>query len=346
MRVGGIEAGQGEHRFGHLHVDRLRSGLPVDIPLHLFVGVEPGPTLLVQGAIHGTEIIGSISILDFVSRLDPRRLRGNVIAVPFLNRFGMQFSERISPVDNKDIGRLFPGNPNGSVSEKIAYVYYEEVIRQANVMLDFHQGGVASYERYVLFSEDKDPGNPSELERKRRKLVVAFGLDAAVFFPAGTFKENQSEAIEAAGVVQFTPELGGGTGWLANGAANVREGERGIWNVMKAMGMIDGEMETDGPLCTIYNAGIVFWKPPVDGLFIRKKREGDRLDEGDVYGTVVDPYTGDELFQIRNSIPGATVIPGGREWPLLGPTSVGILGVVDQVVDRRVVDVRVSFDGR
>lgn len=343
LRIGTIEAEAGEHTFGYLKVGRSRSGLNPDIPIHLFVGAAPGPTLLVQGAIHGTEIVGSIAILNFVRNLDPRQIRGNVIAVPVVNRIGFELSERISPIDYKDIGRLFPGNPDGSLSERIAHVYFEEVVRKTNVMIDFHQGGLASYERYVLFTADKDPQSPTALEKKRRKLAVAFGLDSAAFFPPGTFEENQSEAIAAANIVQFTPELGGATGWYAHGPANVRDGERGIWNVMKAMDMLDGELATDGPLCTIYNAGTVFWKPAVDGLFVRKKGFGDCVQQGDVYATIVDPYTGDKLADMHNSAQEAIVIPGGREWPVVGTTSVGILGVVDEVVDRRSTDLQVSF---
>ena len=223
--------------------------------MHVFAGTDPGPTLLVQAAIHGSEIIGSMAILNFIKKLDPSGLCGNIIAVPVVNRMGFELSERGSKIDGKDISRLFPGNPKGSVSDQVAYVYFEEVIRQANVMIDFHAGAQVAYERYVLFTAEADPDNLTEIERKRRKLIVAFGLDQAAFFPPGTFGANKSkEAIEGAGVVQFTLEFGGGTGWFANGEDNVRDAERGIWNTMKAMRMIDGAFESDGPLCTVYNA--------------------------------------------------------------------------------------------
>jgi predicted deacylase len=337
MRIGRIKAAPGEHAFGYLEVASSRSGLIPDIPVHLFVGVEPGPTLLVQGAVHGTEPVGTFAILSFLKRLDPQRMRGNVIAVPVVNRIGFELSERLSRIDNKDIGRLFPGNPGGSLSEQIAHVYFEQVIKQADVMIDFHQGGLASYERYVLFTAEKDPNNPTGIEKARRKLVVAFGLDSAAFFPPGTFKENQSEAIQDAGVVQFTLELGGATGWFENGADDVRVGERGIWNTMKAMRMLEGELQADGPLCTIYNASVVLWKPAIDGLFIRKKRPGDYVRAGEVYGLMVNAYTGKELTRIC-SPENAIVIPGGREWPAVGVTTVGILGTVDKIVDRRTAD--------
>lgn len=343
MRIGPIEASPGNHSFGYLPVAASRSGLTPDIPIHLFAGAEPGPTLLIQGAIHGAEIIGTVAILDFIQELDPSQLRGNVIAVPVVNRIGFELGERGSRLDGKDISRLFPGNPNGSVSDQIAYTYFHEVICRANVMLDFHAGARTAYERYVLFGAEEDPNQPNEIERIRRKLVVAFGLDQAAFFPPGTFGQNQAKAaIEGAGVVQLTLEFGGGTGWYANGQANVHDARRGIWNTLKAMRMVDGEFESDGPTCTVYNANVVIWKPDVDGLFIRLKRFGDELKAGDVYAHLVDPVTGEIRAEIRTPEAGI-VIPSGQEWPTIGATSVGILGVIDRVEQREAMDLYVDI---
>lgn len=344
MRVGDLEAAAGEHVFGYLKTAASRSGLRPDIPVHLFAGTQPGPTLLVQGAIHGGEVIGSIAILNFLGKLDPKTIRGNVIAVPVVNRAGFELGERGSRIDGKDISRLFPGKKNGSVSDQIAYAYFEEVVKQADVMVDFHAGARTAYERYVLYSAEGDPNNLTEIEQRRRKLVVAFGLDQAAFFPAGTFGNNSAkEAIESVGCTQITLEFGGGTGWFKNGADNVRDAERGIWNVMKAMRMIDGEFEADDPLCTIYNAGVVIWKPEVDGLFVRLKGFKDELKAGDVYAHLLDPYTGDLLAEMKTPKDGI-VIPSGQEWPTIGMTSVGILGTVDRVEDRRTADLYISFD--
>lgn len=343
MRIGEVEAGPGQRAFGYLKVAASRSGLSPDIPIHLCVGASPGPTLLVQGAIHGAEIIGTIAILNFIKKLDPQRLRGTVIAVPVVNRVGFELAERGVRIDQKDISRLFPGNRNGSVSDQVAYTYFHEVVQRANVMVDFHAGAQTAYERYVLFTAEENPANLTEIERKRRRLVVAFGLEQAAFFPPDTFGANRAkEAIEKAGVVQFTLEFGGGTGWFKNGEENVRDAERGIWNTMKAMRMVDGEFEADGPLCTIYNANQVLWKPPVDGLFIRLRRFGDHLKEGDVYALLVDPYTGETRAEMRVTREGI-VIPSGQEWPTVGATSIGILGVVDRVEDRRTMDLYVDF---
>ena len=344
LNVGNLSANAGEKVFGYLETAASRSGIRLDIPVHLIAGSQPGPTLMLQGAIHGAEVIGSIAILDFVAKADPAAIRGNIIAVPVVNRAGFELGERGSRVDDKDISRLFPGNKNGSVSDQTAYIYFNETITQADVLIDFHAGARTAYERYVLFTAENDPNNLSEMEDRRRKLVVAFGLDQAAFFPPGTFGSGLSKvAIEEANTLQITLEFGGGTGWFKNGEDNVRDAERGIWNIIKAMGMIDGELEADGPLCTVYNAGVVIWKPAVDGLFIRDSKFRDELKAGDVYGRLVDPYTGELLAEMPTPSDGI-VIPSGQEWPTVGATSIGILGNIDRVEDRRTMDLSVSFD--
>lgn len=343
LQVGNLRAAAGKKTFGYLETAASRSGMRLDIPVHLIAGAQPGPTLMVQGAIHGAEIIGSIAILNLVEKLDPAVISGNIIAVPVVNRAGFELGERGSRVDDKDISRLLPGKADGSISDQTAYIYFKETITQADVLIDFHAGARTAYERYVLFSAEDDPDNLTQLEKNRRVLVVAFGLDQAAFFPPGTFGANTAKkAIEEVNTCQITLEFGGGTGWFKNGEDNVRDAERGIWNIMKVMGMIDGELESDGPLCTVYNAGVVIWKPAVDGLFIRDRKFKDALKVGDSYGRLVDPYTGDLLAEMPTPKDGI-VIPSGQEWPTVGATSIGILGSINRVDDRRTMDMSLRF---
>ena len=77
------------------------------------------------------------------------------------------------------------------------------------------------------------------------------------------------------------------------------------------MRIIEGEFETDGPLCTIYNAGVVIWKPNADGLFIRKRKFREALKAGDVYGELVSPWTGELVAELKSPKDGI-VIP---QWP-------------------------------
>jgi hypothetical protein len=76
---------------------------------------------------------------------------------------------------------------------------------------------------------------------------------------------------------------------------------------------------------------------------VRKKLFGELVKEGEIYGTLQDPYTGEELAHLYNT-KEAIVIPSGQNWPTVGATSIGILGLIDRIEDRRTVDLYVSFD--
>jgi predicted deacylase len=341
VRIGNVEAKRGTRAFGYLAVGGGRSRLAVDVPVHLVAGADAGPTLLVQGAVHGTEPTGTVGILQFLRDVDPARIRGTVIAVPALNRVGLERGERFNPIDGKDISRLFPGNPRGSLSDQLAHVYFHEVVVKADVMLDLHAAW-KGHERYVVFTAERDSANPTALEAARRRLIAAFGTDAA-YFPPDTFGTNRAEdAIADAGVVFLQPEMGGGAGWFAGGEAITRDIARGIRNVMRAMGMQGDAFEWDSRPCTIYNACVVFWKPPVDGLFIRRSGGGAAVPAGAVYGVIQNPYTGRVLAEVTNAR-DAVVLPSGQDWPTMGTTTVGILGVIDRVLERDPARVKVGF---
>ena len=87
-RVGKIEAQPGQDAFGYLKAAKSRSGVSLDIQVHIFDGAEYGPTLLVQVDGYGAEVIGTMAILNFVKQIDVKKIRGNVILVPVVNRKG------------------------------------------------------------------------------------------------------------------------------------------------------------------------------------------------------------------------------------------------------------------
>jgi predicted deacylase len=315
--------------------------MPIDVPVHVIAGARGGPSLLVQGAVHGTEPTGTVGILRFLRDIDPGRVAGAVIAVPVLNRAGFERGERFNPIDGKDISRLFPGDARGSASDQLAHAYFHEVITNSNVMLDLHAAW-KGHERYVVFTAERDRARPTEIETARRALIAAFGTDAA-YFPPDTFGTNRAEdAIAGAGVVYLQPEMGGGSGWFANGDSIADDVARGIRNVMRAMGMLDDAFEWASRQYTIYDASVVFWRPPVDGLFSRRAPRGAAVPVGAVYGTIRDPYRGRVLAEIVNPR-DAVVLPSGQDWPTMGTTTVGILGVVDRVEERDPACVRVRF---
>src|SRR5262249_30755751 len=81
----GIDAPPGERAFGYLDITALATGKRLEVPMHVLAGARPGPTLLVASTAHGDEIFPMLTIRELLSRVDPKSLRGTLVAVPLLN---------------------------------------------------------------------------------------------------------------------------------------------------------------------------------------------------------------------------------------------------------------------
>ena len=88
---------------------------------------KPGPTVLITGAVHGDEFEGPAAIMRLAQRLDPDRLTGQVILIPALNAPALAASSRVTPLDQANLNRAFPGNPDGGPTAMIAH-FVESVL--------------------------------------------------------------------------------------------------------------------------------------------------------------------------------------------------------------------------
>ena len=90
----------------------------VMIPISMAKNGE-GPSALLTGGNHGDEYEGPIALFDLARTIDPKQIRARVILVPAMNYPAFQAAKRTSPIDSGNMNRSFPGNPEGSITEKI-----------------------------------------------------------------------------------------------------------------------------------------------------------------------------------------------------------------------------------
>ncbi|NYK37232.1 succinylglutamate desuccinylase, partial [Salmonella enterica subsp. enterica serovar Typhimurium] len=90
------------------------------LPVHVLHGREDGPTVWVSAAIHGDEVAGVEIVRRVLERLQPRNLRGTLLAVPIVNVLGVMAGDRYLP-DRRDLNRSFPGSARGSLASRIAH---------------------------------------------------------------------------------------------------------------------------------------------------------------------------------------------------------------------------------
>jgi len=131
-------AKRGEKAFKMLSVAFMPDGSEIAIPLVIIRGMEDGPVLSVFGGVHGNEYEGPLAIRKVIKELEPTEISGTFIGVPVANVPAFNFSTRITPIDGKDLNRVFPGKLNGTISEKIAYIITEQVISKSDYVIDLH----------------------------------------------------------------------------------------------------------------------------------------------------------------------------------------------------------------
>jgi N-alpha-acetyl-L-2,4-diaminobutyrate deacetylase len=234
----------------------------------------PGPTALLTGGNHGDEYEGPVALQALAHDLDPACMTGRVLVVPFMNAPAFHAARRTSPLDGVNLNRCFPGHPNGSPTERIADYFLRTLVPMADVVLDFHSGGKSL--DFVPFAA----AHLLDDARQQRACVDAmraFNAPYSVLLkeqdPAGMY----DTAVEQAGKVFVSTELGGG-GTVT--AASARIARRGVRNLLRHAGILAGEPE-HGPSTEIDSSdGTCFHFAETSGLIEPLVDLGEVVDIG------------------------------------------------------------------
>lgn len=275
---------------------------PVTLSLHVVHGGRPGPTMFVSAAVHGDEMIG----VDIVRRLlrapQLNNIAGTLLAVPIVNTFGFLNHSRYLP-DRRDLNRSFPGSASGSLASRLAHLFRTEIMARCSHGIDLHS---AAIHRTNLPQIRVSPGRPEAL-----KLALAFG--APVILASRTRDGSLREMAGQMGVETLLYEAGEG---LRINEDSARLGVAGILRVMAALGMIPAS-GLPKPRAKPMLCGKSDWlRAPAAGLVAFQAGIGDRVQSGDVLGTISDPFgeTETEILAPRGGIIiGALTLPVANE---------------------------------
>ncbi len=299
FQVGALEAHPGETVSGFIEIAAGVDG-GTRIPITVVHGSRPGPVLAAIAGVHGYEYPPITALQRVRRKLDPQELVGTVILVHVANM--PSFLGRTiyySPVDGKNLNRVYPGRPDGTVSERIAHAITTEVIDQADVVIDMHCGdGNEALRPYAYWMQS---GN-MELDERTRDLVVAFGLDHIVIdrdrprdASASLYTSNTALTRGKPGFTTETGKLG------SNDEHWVDMAERGVWNVLRHLDMLEGEVELPGAIVWLDGYEVV--RSPVTGMFRAAVQDGYAVAEGGLLGTLID-FFGDPIQDVRAPFAG------------------------------------------
>ncbi|HZX51269.1 MAG TPA: N(2)-acetyl-L-2,4-diaminobutanoate deacetylase DoeB [Pseudomonas sp.] len=241
-----------------------------------------GPTALLTGGNHGDEYEGITSLLKLANELSAQEVHGRVIIVPAMNYPAVQNGSRTSPIDKGNMNRSFPGNPAGSMTERIADYFQRHLIPLCDYALDIHSGGkTLDILPFAAAHRLPDPQQEAKCIEGARLFgtaasMILFELDAASLYDT---------AVEAQGKVFVTTELrGGGTSTPETMAL----ADRGVRNFLKFAGILDGEPElTDEPSMQLdMPDASCYVQSTHRGILELTCSLGDRLTQGDLVARV------------------------------------------------------------
>ncbi|MCG7378618.1 succinylglutamate desuccinylase/aspartoacylase family protein [Paenibacillus sp. ACRSA] len=112
------------------------------IVLFLIKGIQEGPTVWVQAALHGDEHDGIIACAKLLKDIVPEHLSGNLILCPVTNPTAMFAGTNGSPLDGINLNRVFGQNAtDDSYSGRYGRWLANNIIAYADFLIDLHGGG-------------------------------------------------------------------------------------------------------------------------------------------------------------------------------------------------------------
>jgi hypothetical protein len=299
LEVGSLVARPGEAVSGWLEV-LAAADAGTRIPVSLIAGAKPGPVLALVAGTHGMEYPGITALQQLRQTLDPRTLAGTLILVHIANPpafYGRTIYT--GPVDGKNLNRVYPGRPDGTLSERIAHAITTQVIERADFLVDLHAGdGNEALRPYVYMPVT---GN-AKLDAASRGMALAFGLDHIVVDEAPLAPKDATLFVDQTALARGVPAITTETGQLGSDDARwVALATRGITNLMRHLGMLEGAPAPNPGV--VWLGGYQVVPSPATGIFRAAVRDGYAVAEGTLLGELFDEF-GARIGEVRAPFAG------------------------------------------
>jgi predicted deacylase len=296
IKIEEIEVKPGEKAFGFLEVGTT-SVNTYRIPLAIINGVNEGKTLCLLGGTHGTEFASIEAVIRTIKNVDPAKMSGSILAVPVLN--GPQFEHRsafLSPYDQLNQNRQFPGDPNGTLSQRTAHVIFSKIVSKADALCDAHGGDITEdLDDYVIATQtDNEDLNRMAIEMARcfpAKMISA---------RKGGIKGSTGGAQDEFNIPCITSEAGCP---YPVRERHVQFHYNGIQNLLKYLGIIEGTpkfsnapINPEGYRPKAKKGGI--WWPLVE--IGQEVGAGQKLGYmQDLFGNIIETYKSPQKGYVR-----------------------------------------------
>ena len=223
----------------NIQVAEIVDSTPISVPVIIVNGKNDGPILAINSGTHGSEYCGMEVVRRTAVETSPEDLNGILVAIPGCNPFAYHGGEYVN-LKSYDLCLgaqvQYPGDPNGTYAQRLAYFLLNEIFLKADAVIDNHDGAAHWIARYIVFSDS--PKTVKTVGKKKLELAKAFGtipVDHAA--PKELPPTALGTVLGNAGIPQITPEVGG---MRCLWPEDIENGVKGLNNIMKYMKMLSG----------------------------------------------------------------------------------------------------------
>jgi uncharacterized protein len=242
-----------------------------------------GPTVFLMSGNHGDEYEGQVALCKLIQSLDPARVQGRIIIMPAANLPAALAGARVSPIDQGNLNRAFPGNPEGTPTQQIAWYIGQVLYPMAQYHHDLHSGGSSlDYRPFVSMRKTNNP----DLDARTMAALKAFGAPDGLVWAYSHDQGMAAHSAIARGVVALGGEFGGG-GTVSRGS--VAMVEQGLRRLLAHAGVLEADRAIPPPQPTRLwevAARDYYVLAPEAGLFEPAVGLGDQVERGQLCGHV------------------------------------------------------------
>jgi len=282
LPIGKTVISPGEYKRIELPIARLPSDTVIPLTVHAYRAIQPGPTILITGGIHGDEVNGVEIVRRAIERKYFKGLRrGTVLAIPVVNIYGFINFSRDMP-DGKDVNRSFPGSAKGSLASRVAHTLTQDILPHVQIGIDFHTGGGNRYNYPQLRFTEGDT--------KAKELAQIFAA------PYLIKKKMLDKSFRKTGYGSDIPILTyeGGEALRVDGFS-LEHGLNGMLRILHYLDMIASAPQPFYRPILFNNSSWV--RAERSGLFIWSQESGARVCKGEILGTIYDIH-GDQRIKV------------------------------------------------
>lgn len=284
----------GEKKSGFLKIGNGEFQLPAAV-LH---GKQPGKTVLITAGIHAEEYVGIQAAMELEQELKIQKLAGTVVIVKVVNRKAFELrSGSESHEDGKNLNRVFPGDPKGTWSDRLAHAIEKELLSIADYYIDLHSGD--SYEQltpYVYYAGAADKKVVEQSREMAQQADVPYMVGSNVSM-GGCY--NYAASL---GIPSILLERGQMGGWTQEESHSTR---RDVRNILCHLGIYQGEKDYRN-YYPLEVKDLCYQAANEQGLWYPCKKPGDMIRQGDILGVIKD-YEG-EILEVCKAEYGGVIL--------------------------------------